>query len=97
VFRWHAGQDDLTAAGARTGPDAKRAAPCGRTVTRVLALVSGRALSRAVSAWLTAGERRGPVTFPLAGPVLLPRAACDGKAGDGAGEREHPAKAGEPA
>jgi predicted transposase YbfD/YdcC len=75
----HAGQDALAALGARTGPDGKRAAPCGRTVTRLLALVSPRALSRAVAAWLAAAEQSGPVTFPLAAPALLPHVACDGK------------------
>jgi predicted transposase YbfD/YdcC len=80
----HAGQDDLAALGARTGPDGRRAAPCGRTVTRILSLVSPRALSRAVAAWLAKAERPGPVTFPLAGPVLLPHVACDGKEARGA-------------
>lgn len=75
----NAGQDDLAALGARTGPDGKAAAPCGRTVTRILALVSPRALSRAVAAWLAKAEQGGPVTFPLAGPALLPHVACDGK------------------
>nr|MDQ2813690.1 ISAs1 family transposase [Actinomycetota bacterium] len=80
----HAGQDDLAALGARTGPDGKLTAPCGRTVTRILALVSPRALSRAVAAWLAAAEQTGPVTFPLAGPVPLPHVACDGKEARGA-------------
>ena len=80
----NAGQDDLTALGARTGPDGKRIAPCGKTVTRILGLVSARALSRAVAAWLAAAEQSGPVTFPLAGPVLLPQVACDGKEARGA-------------
>jgi predicted transposase YbfD/YdcC len=75
----HAGQDDLAALGARTGQDGKPAAPCGRTVTRILALVSPRALSRAVAAWLAAAERPGPATFPLAAPAPLPHVACDGK------------------
>jgi len=75
----HAGQDDLAALGARTGPDGKPAAPCGRTVTRILALVSPRALSKAVAAWLAAAERPGPATFPLAAPAPLPHVACDGK------------------
>jgi predicted transposase YbfD/YdcC len=80
----HAGQDTLAALGARTGPDGTRAAPCGRTVTRLLALASPRALSRAVAAWLAAAERGGPVTFPLAAPALLPHVACDGKEARGA-------------
>ncbi|MGH3247600.1 MAG: transposase family protein [Trebonia sp.] len=56
-----------------------RAAPCGRTVTRILALVSPRALSRAVGAWLARAEKKAPVTFPVAGPALLPQVTCDGK------------------
>lgn len=75
----HAGQDVLAALGARTGPDGTRAAPCGRTVTRLLGLVGARALSRAVTAFLAAAEQAAPVGFPLAGPVLLPHVACDGK------------------
>jgi predicted transposase YbfD/YdcC len=75
----NAGQDDLEAMDARTGPDGRRTAPCARTVTRILALVSPRALSNAVSAYLAEAEQGGPVTFPLAGPVLLPQVACDGK------------------
>ena len=74
-----AGQDTLAALGARTGPDGKRTAPCGRTVTRILALVSPRALSRAAATWQAAAEQDGPVTFPLAGPVLVPHISCDGK------------------
>ena len=75
----HAGQDHLAALGARTGPDGRRTPPCGKTVTRILALVSPRALSRAVAAWLAAAERPGPATFPLAAPAPLPHVACDGK------------------
>src|SRR5271167_1691254 len=42
-------------------------------------MVSPMALSRAVGAWLARAEKRGPVTFPVAGPVLLPQVTCDGK------------------
>jgi predicted transposase YbfD/YdcC len=68
----HAPREELRALGCRT-------APCGRTVTRVLALVSPRALSRAVGTWLARAEEKGPVTFPVAGPALLPQVSCDGK------------------
>jgi predicted small secreted protein len=68
----HAPREELRALGCQ-------AAPCGRTVTRILALVSPRALSRAVGAWLAKAEGKGPVTFPVAGPVLLPQVTCDGK------------------
>jgi hypothetical protein len=74
IIAWisHAPREELRALGCR-------AAPCGRTVTRVLALVSPRALSRAVGAWLARAEEKGPVTFPVAGPALLPQVTCDGK------------------
>jgi len=75
----HAGQDVLAALGARTGPDGKRAAPCARTVTRLLGLVGACALSRAVTAFLAAAGKSGPAAFPLAGPVPQPHVACDGK------------------
>lgn len=79
VIAWiaHAPREELDALGCR-------AAPCGRTVTRVLALVSPRALSRAVGAWLARAEDKGPVTFPVAGPALLPQVTCDGKEARGA-------------
>jgi predicted transposase YbfD/YdcC len=79
VIAWisHAPRKELRALGCR-------AAPCGRTVTRILALVSPRALSRAVGAWLARAEDKGPVTFPVAGPALLPQVTCDGKAVKGA-------------
>jgi hypothetical protein len=74
IIAWisHAPREELEALGCR-------AAPCGRTVTRILALVSPRALSRAVGAWLARAEKKSPVTFPVAGPVLLPQVTCDGK------------------
>jgi predicted transposase YbfD/YdcC len=75
----HASQEDLEKLGVRAGPDGRRAAPCGRTVTRVLAAVSPRALSSAVGTWLAKAEDNGPATFPAAGPVLLPQVTCDGK------------------
>jgi len=74
IIAWirHAPGEELQALGCR-------AAPCGRTVTRILAAVSPRALSRAVGAWLARAEEKGPVTFPVAGPALLPQVSCDGK------------------
>jgi predicted transposase YbfD/YdcC len=80
----HASQEDLEKPGVRAGPDGRRAAPCGRTVTRVLAAVSPRALSRAAGTWLAKAEEKGPVAFPAAGPVLLPQVSCDGKEARGA-------------
>jgi predicted transposase YbfD/YdcC len=75
----HAGQDLLAAAGARTGADGRRQAPCGRTVTRLLGLVGARALAEAVACYLAAAEAAAPPAYPLAGPVLQPHLACDGK------------------
>jgi predicted transposase YbfD/YdcC len=74
IIAWisHAPREELEAPGCR-------AAPCGPTVTRILAMVSPVALSRAVGAWLARAGKRGPVTFPVAGPALLPQVACDGK------------------
>lgn len=79
IMAWirHAPREELQALGCR-------AAPCGRTVTRILAAVSPRALSRAVGAWLAQAEEKGPVTFPVAGPALLPQVTCDGKEARGA-------------
>lgn len=72
----HAGQDILAAAGARTGGNGRRQAPCGKTVTRLLGLVGragprgrGGGLSRggtAGAAGCLPGERAGPA----AGPAL---------------------------
>ncbi|MGH3395776.1 MAG: hypothetical protein ACRDPO_13910, partial [Streptosporangiaceae bacterium] len=42
-------------------------------------LVSPPALSRAVGAWLARAEEKGPATFPVAAPALLPQVSCDGK------------------
>jgi len=53
----HAGQDLLAAAGARVLPDGARAAPCGRTVTRVLGQVDPDAADGAVCRHLADGER----------------------------------------
>ena len=79
IIAWirHAPREELEALGCRV-------APCGRTVTRILALVSPRALSRAVGAWLARAEEKGPVAYPVAGPVRLPSLACDGKEARGA-------------
>jgi predicted transposase YbfD/YdcC len=74
IIAWisHAPREELEALGCQ-------AAPCGRTVTRILALVSPQALSRAVGTWLAKAESKGPAAFPVAGPVLLPQVSCDGK------------------
>jgi predicted transposase YbfD/YdcC len=80
----NAGQDILAAAGARTGADGRRTAPCGKTVTRLLGMLGAQALADAVACYLAAAVPSGPVTFPVAGPALQPSLACDGKEARGA-------------
>ncbi len=75
----HAGQGLLAAAGARTGADGRRQAPCGKTVTRLLGLVGAQALADAVACYLAAAQAAEPPAYPLAGPALQPHLACDGK------------------
>jgi predicted transposase YbfD/YdcC len=75
----HAGQDLLAAAGARTGADGRRQAPCGKTVTRLLGLIGAQALADAVACYLAAAQVPESPAYPLAGPVLQPHLACDGK------------------
>jgi hypothetical protein len=79
IIAWisHAPRQELEALGCR-------AAPCGRTVTRILALVSPGTLSRAVGAWLARAEEKGPVTFarievvPSRGQLLSCQPIADG-------------------
>jgi len=80
----HAGQDILAAAGARTDAGGMRIAPCGKTVTRLLGMLGAQSLAGAVARYLCAAVPAGPVTFPVAGPVLQPQLACDGKESRGA-------------
>ncbi len=75
----HAGQDLLAAAGARTGADGRRQAPCGKTVTRLPGLIGAQALADAVACYLAAAQVPESPAYPLAGPVLQPHLACDGK------------------
>lgn len=81
VTAWisHADPETLAAAGARRGRDGKLAAPHPKTVTRVLGLLGAQALADAAGRYLAAALPPGPVTFPAAGPVLLPSLNCDGK------------------
>jgi predicted transposase YbfD/YdcC len=91
VTRWipAAGQDLLAAAGARVLPDGTRAAPCARTVSRILALADPDIVDDAVCRYLADGERapqaagydqdqEAPATAAEE-PALMPQAACDGK------------------
>ena len=52
-----ADQDLLAAAGARVLPDGTRAAPCARTVSRILGLADPDAVDDAVCRYLAGGER----------------------------------------
>ncbi|HEX6528129.1 MAG TPA: ISAs1 family transposase, partial [Streptosporangiaceae bacterium] len=90
-----AGQDLLAAAGARVLPDGTRAAPCGRTVTRVLGQADPDAADDAVCRYLADGERSlqagcgqeqqeretpaGEEGEGEGEPALMPQVACDGK------------------
>lgn len=81
VTAWisHAPPQVLAACRARrTGPGAY-AAPSPDTVTRVLGMLGAQALADGTAAWLAMRERAAPVTFPVAGPVLQPALAIDGK------------------
>jgi DDE_Tnp_1-associated len=75
----HAGQDVLAAAGARPGRDGLRAAPCGKTVTRLLGMTGAQALADAAAGYLAAAVPAEPPRYPAAGPALQPSLACDGK------------------
>jgi predicted transposase YbfD/YdcC len=79
-----AGQEDLAAAGVRADADGSRAAPCGKTVTRLLGMIGAQALADAVACYLAAAVPAAPVTYPASGPVLQPHLACDGKEARGA-------------
>jgi predicted transposase YbfD/YdcC len=80
----NAGQDMLAQAGARTDGEGNRVAPSPKTVTRLLGMTGAQALSDAVSRYLAAAEVSAPPGYPVAGPVLQPQLACDGKEARGA-------------
>lgn len=76
----HAGQEMLELAGCRhRGRDGRLAAPSPKTVTRCLGLTGAKALAGAVNRYLAAGVPAEPPACPVAGPVLQPQVACDGK------------------
>jgi predicted transposase YbfD/YdcC len=81
VTKWisEAGQEVLAAAGARRDEHGKPVAPHPRTVTRVLGMLGAQALADGTAAYLAAALPAGPVTFPVAGPVLQPSLNADGK------------------
>jgi len=63
---------------------AGRRPPHPDTVERVFALLGAQHLAGHTGAYLMARTGTGPVTFPVAGPVMLPALAIDGKAVRGA-------------
>jgi predicted transposase YbfD/YdcC len=73
----------LAALDARPGA-ADRKPPHPDTVERVFTLLGGQGLADHTGAYLMARTGTGPVTFPVAGPVMLPALAIDGKAVRGA-------------
>jgi predicted transposase YbfD/YdcC len=77
-------QEVLAAAGARRNALGILVAPHPDTVIRLLSALGARALARQAGAYLAARAHPGPVTFPLAGPAILPAIAVDGKAVRGA-------------
>jgi len=81
---YHAPQEVLAACGARRNAPGARVAPHPDTVERVFRELGARALAHHAGAYLALRERRGPVTFPVAGPAWLPALAVDGKAVRGA-------------
>jgi hypothetical protein len=74
----------LAAAGARRNALGILVAPSPDTVVRVLSALGARGVARQAGAYMAARAHPGPVTFPLAGPRLLPAVAVDGKAVRGA-------------
>lgn len=81
VTAWicHAPPQVLAACRARRAGPGAYAAPSPDTVTRVLGMLGAQGLADGTAAWLAMRERAAPVTFPVAGPVLLPALAIDGK------------------
>jgi len=79
-----AGQEVLAGLGVRQNRDGVCVPPHPDTVTRLFAALGAQRLADAVGAWLALKIQLGPVAFPVAGPVLLPAVAVDGKAMRGA-------------
>jgi len=73
----------LAALDARPGAAGRRA-PHPDTVERVFALLGAQHLADQTGAYLMGRTGTAPVAFPVAGPVMLPALAIDGKAVRGA-------------
>jgi predicted transposase YbfD/YdcC len=75
----HATPRVLAAAGARRREDGTPAAPCPRTVTRLLGGLAARGLAGVTAGFLASRLAPGPVTYPVKRPVLHRALNCDGK------------------
>jgi hypothetical protein len=86
ICAWAQGapQDLLELLGARQDGAGRRVPPHPDTIGRVLDAVDPQALADASGAWLAARAGLCPAVFPVAGPVLQPAIALDGKAVRGA-------------
>ncbi len=79
-----ADQELLAALGSRRGADGRCVPPHPDTVERVLALLGAQRLADGVGGYLAGKSGIGCVGAPIAGPVVLPAIAVDGKAVRGA-------------
>jgi DDE_Tnp_1-associated/Transposase DDE domain len=79
-----AGQELLAALGCRRNRSGVCVPPHPDTVERVFVALGAQGLADGVGTYLVGKAQIGPVVFPVAGPVLLPAAAADGKAMRGA-------------
>lgn len=86
ICAWAQGapQDLLELLGARRDAAGRRVPPHPDTIERVLEAVDPQALADASGAYLAARAGLAPAVFPVAGPVLQPAIALDGKAVRGA-------------
>jgi predicted transposase YbfD/YdcC len=79
-----AGQDLLAALGCWRDRCGRWVAPHPDTIERVFERLGAQGLADHVGGYLAAKAALGPVQFPVAGPVLQPAVAVDGKAERGA-------------
>jgi len=79
-----AGQELLAALGCWQDSCGRYVAPHPDTIERVFDRLGAQDLAGHIGGYLAAKATRGPVTFPVAGPVLQPAVAVDGKAQRGA-------------
>jgi predicted transposase YbfD/YdcC len=80
----HADQDLLAALGVRADRSGRYIPPHPDTIERVFRALGAQGLADQLGAYLGRQAGIGPVGAPLAGPVLLPALAIDGKAVKGA-------------